>query len=87
MHQDADKEDPNDAAQKNNEKAATQDDNQGKKKQGLVGKMMSSMLGGIKNMIGSIVKGFKKFVKFFVVGIALLAGAALMVTGHEKTVR
>lgn len=82
MHQDADKEDPNDAAQKNNEKAATQDDNQGKKKQGLVGKMMSSMLGGIKNMIGSIVKGFKKFVKFFVVGIALLAGAALMVTGQ-----
>ena len=82
MHQDADKEDPNDAAQKNNEKTAKQDDDQGKKKQGVVGKMMSSMLGGIKNMIGSIVKGFQKFIKFFLFGLAALAGAALMVTGQ-----
>ena len=80
MHQDGDKEDPNDQAQKNNEEAAKQDDDQGKKKQGVVSKMMASMLGGIKNMISSIVKGFQRFVKFFMVGVAALALAALMVT-------
>ena len=77
-------EDPNDAAQSNNEEAAKQDDNvKGeKKKQGIFGKMIAGILGGLSKMFQGMLKGFKKFFKIFAIGLAVLAGAALMVTSQ-----
>ena len=67
-----DKNDQNENAQKNNEKTKTQDDDAkgGEKKQGLFGKMISSMLGGLSKMFQGMLKGFKKFFKIFAIGLA-----------------
>ena len=77
-------EDPNDAAQSNNEEASEKGEEAkgGQKKQGIFGKMMANMLGGLSKMFQGMLKGFKKFFKIFAIGLAVLAAAALMVTSQ-----
>ena len=78
-------EDPNDAAQEGNEEAAEQGEKAKEgndKKQGFFGKMIANMLGGLSKMFQGMLKGFKKFFKIFAIGLAVLAGAALMVTSQ-----
>ena len=78
-------EDPNDAAQEGNEEAAKQGEKAkegNNKKQGFFGKMIANMLGGLSKMFQGMLKGFKKFFKIFAIGLAVLAGAALMVTSQ-----
>ena len=79
--------DPNDAAQENNEKVRSPAGAAmavvGKALKGMVsgiGSLFGKMFSGLKKMFSGMVKAFAKFAKFFMIGIAALALAALMVT-------